>query len=154
MATPAVVGAAALLLQEQSTLTPDQVKARLMHIGDQDERHLGSFPHRRGCHTCRRTSPSTYDLFSVRSGLLNVQAATTSTELAPATVGSALSPTAVYNPQTGTVSLVYGNSTRGAKLGGLGIVGGLGHLGRVGIFGREWHLPWSGAVRCPGTTTR
>ena len=30
MATPAVAGAAALLLQEQSTLTPDQVKARLM----------------------------------------------------------------------------------------------------------------------------
>ena len=30
MATPAVAGAAALLLQEHSTLTPDQVKARLM----------------------------------------------------------------------------------------------------------------------------
>src|SRR5215467_1048225 len=30
MATPAVAGAAAILLQEQNTLTPDQVKARLM----------------------------------------------------------------------------------------------------------------------------
>ena len=30
MATPAVAGAVALMLQEQSTLTPDQVKARLM----------------------------------------------------------------------------------------------------------------------------
>src|ERR1035437_1107795 len=30
MATPAVAGAAAVLLQEQSTLSPDQVKARLM----------------------------------------------------------------------------------------------------------------------------
>ena len=30
MATPAVAGAVALMLQEQNSLTPDQVKARLM----------------------------------------------------------------------------------------------------------------------------
>jgi serine protease AprX len=30
MATPAVAGAVALILQEQNSLTPDQVKARLM----------------------------------------------------------------------------------------------------------------------------
>lgn len=52
-----------------------------------------------------------YDLFSVGSGLLNVQAAVANTDLAPATIGSALSPAAVYNPQTHTVSLVNGNST-------------------------------------------
>src|SRR6202007_1222744 len=50
-----------------------------------------------------------YDLFSVGSGLLNVQAAISNSDLAPGNVGTALSPTAVYN--NGTVSLVYGNST-------------------------------------------
>ena len=41
MATPAVVGAAALLLQEQSTLTPDQVKARLMQTATKMNVSLG-----------------------------------------------------------------------------------------------------------------
>ena len=40
MATPAVVGAAALLLQEQPTLTPDQVKARLMKTAYKMAHHL------------------------------------------------------------------------------------------------------------------
>ena len=52
-----------------------------------------------------------YDLFSVGSGVLNVQAAVSNNDLAPATQGSALSPSAIYNAQNGTVSLVYGNST-------------------------------------------
>jgi len=52
-----------------------------------------------------------YDLFSMGSGLLNLQAAIANTDLAPATVGSALSPSVVYNPVTGTVSLVNGNTS-------------------------------------------
>ena len=108
MATPAVVGAVALMLQEQSALTPDQVKARLMKTATK----MYSFglvstsayvPH------LNFTFVDFYDLFSVGSGLLNVQAATSNTDLAPATVGSALSPSVVYNPQTGVVSLVNGN---------------------------------------------
>jgi serine protease AprX len=110
MATPAVVGAAALMLQEQPTLTPDQVKARLMKTTSK----MNSFglvtssayvPH------LLQTFLSTYDLFSDGSGLLNVQSAIASSDLASANVGAALSPTAVYNPQTGGVSLVYGNSS-------------------------------------------
>ena len=39
-----------------------------------------------------------YDLFSVGSGLLDMQSAVANTDLAPATVGAALSPSVVYNP--------------------------------------------------------
>jgi len=106
MATPAVVGAVALLLQEQSTLTPDQVKARLMKTAYKMGLTSTSawVPH------LSQNFTDFYDLFSVGSGLLNVQAAVANSDLAPATVGSALSPSAVYNPTTGTVSMVYGNS--------------------------------------------
>jgi serine protease AprX len=111
MATPAVAGAAALLLQEQSTLTPDQVKARLMLSSTKLATSFGLFSTSAWVPHLSQTFTSSYDLFSTGSGLMNVQAATTSTALAPATVGSALSPTAVYNSQSGAVSLVYGNST-------------------------------------------
>jgi len=111
MATPAVVGAAALLLQEQSTLTPDQVKARLMLSATKLTAAFGLFSTSAWVPHLSQNFTSTYDLFSAGSGLLNVQAATSSTVLAPATVGSALSPTAVYNVQANTVSMVYGNST-------------------------------------------
>jgi serine protease AprX len=107
MATPAVAGAAALLLEEQSTLTPDQVKARLMKTAYK----MGMFSTSAYVPHLFMSFVDFYDLFSVGSGLLNVQAATANTDLAPAGVGSALSPYAVYNQQTGVVSLVYGNGT-------------------------------------------
>jgi serine protease AprX len=106
MATPAVAGAAALLLQEQSTLTPDQVKARLMKTAYK----LGFFSTSAYVPHLFLSFLNFYDLFSVGSGLLNVQSAIANNDLAPATVGSALSPSAVYNPLTHTVSLVEGNS--------------------------------------------
>ena len=107
MATPAVAGAAALLLQEQSTLTPDQVKARLMKTAYKMGLTSTSayVPH------LLQTFLSFYDLFSNGSGLLNVQTAINNTDLAPATVGAALSPSVSYNAQTHTVSLVEGNLT-------------------------------------------
>jgi serine protease AprX len=107
MATPAVVGAAALMLQENPALTPDQVKARLMQTTyKMDLTSTSAYvPH------LLQTFIDTYDLFSVGSGLLDVQTAINSNALAPSNVGAALSPTAVYNPQTGVVTLVYGNSS-------------------------------------------
>ena len=107
MATPAVAGAAALLLQEQSTLTPDQVKARLMKTAYK----MGLFSSSAYVPHLFMSFLNFYDLFSVGSGLLNVQSAIANNDLAPATVGSALSPTAVYNPLTHTITLVKGNST-------------------------------------------
>ena len=107
MATPAVAGAAALMLEEQNTLTPDQVKARLMKTAYK----MGVFSTSAYVPHLFMSFVDFYDLFSVGSGLLNVQAATANTDLAPAGVGSALSPYAVYNQQTGVVSLIYGNGT-------------------------------------------
>jgi serine protease AprX len=107
MATPAVAGAAALLLDEQGSLTPDQVKARLMKTAYK----MGMFSTSAYVPHLFQTFLNFYDLFSVGSGLLNVQSAIANNDLAPATVGSALSPSAVYNPVTHTISLLQGNST-------------------------------------------
>ncbi len=107
MATPAVSGAVALLLQQNSGLTPDQVKARLMKTTYKlfPTSTVAWVPH------LSQNFTSTYDLLSVGSGLLNLQTAINNTDLAPSTVGAALSPSVVYNPNTGAVSLVNGNSS-------------------------------------------
>ncbi len=81
MATPAVAGAVALLLQEQSTLTPDQVKARLMKTAYK----MGLISTSAWVPHLSQNFLDFYDLFSVGSGLLNVQAAVANTDLAPAT---------------------------------------------------------------------
>ena len=107
MATPVVSGAVALLLQEQNTLTPDQIKARLMKTA----RKMGLVSTSAYVPHLFQSFLDFYDLFSVGSGLLNIQAAIVNTDMAPSNVGAALSPAAVYNPQNGTVSLVYGNSS-------------------------------------------
>jgi len=107
MATPAVAGAAALLLQEQNTLTPDQVKARLMR----NSYKMGLTSTAAWVPHLSQTFTSMYDLFSVGSGLLNVQNAVADTNLAPSTLGAALSPTASYNILNGVVSMGNGNSS-------------------------------------------
>src|SRR5580658_1464326 len=100
MATPVVSGAVALLLQENGNLTPDQVKARLMQTTN------GSFPTSTvvSVPALDETFTEYYDLFSVGSGLLNVQSAMSDNSLAPGNVGAALSPYVVYNSSTGNVN--------------------------------------------------
>jgi len=99
MAAPMVSGAAALLLQSSPNLTPDQVKARLMHTASK------SFPT-----TSVATDPVTgaiytsqYDIFSVGAGYLDISAALASTTVF---TGSAQSPVATRNPQTKVTSVV------------------------------------------------
>jgi len=101
MATPMVSGAVALLLQKNPNLTPDQVKARLMKTATKN------FPS-----TSIATDPatsitytSTYDLFTVGAGYLDVWAALTDRSVA---TGSALSPAAVYDLTSGSTSLTFG----------------------------------------------
>jgi serine protease AprX len=111
MATPVVSGAVALLIQQNGNLTPDQVKARLMQstYANFSGSTVASVP------SLNQTFTEYYDLFSVGSGLLNMQAALSDNSLAPGNVGAALSPSAVYNPSNGTVSLVNGNNSVPAR---------------------------------------
>ena len=105
MATPVVSGAVALMLQRNPALTPDQVKARLMKSAYKTFPQYSSY-----------TDPSTgitytdqYDIFTIGAGYLDIQAALSSTDLAPATVGIAMSP-AVALDGSGNVYLVTGSS--------------------------------------------
>jgi serine protease AprX len=114
-----VGGAAALLLQQQPSLTPDQVKARLMKTATKN------FPS-----TSVSVDPvtgiaytSTYDLFTIGAGYLDVWAALNNTDVAS---GTALSPTASYDSTTGNTSVVIapGSVWQNAIIWGTGIVWG------------------------------
>jgi serine protease AprX len=111
MATPVVSGAAALLLQQNGNLTPDQVKALLMQTT------YGNFPTSTVVSVpgLNQTFTEYYDVFSVGSGLLNVQSALWDNNLAPGNLGAALSPSVVYGASSGNVSLVNGNSSVSAR---------------------------------------
>jgi serine protease AprX len=147
MATPAVAGAVALMLQEHSSLTPDQVKGRLMKTAYK----MGLVSTNAFVPHLSQTFTSAYDLFSVGSGLMNVQAAITNTDTAPATVGAALSPTAVYNAMNGAVTLVYGNTSVASNsvvwgtsvVWGSSVVWGASEVsGSSVVWGSS--LPWNG----------
>ena len=107
MATPVVSGAAALILEQNSNLTPDQVKARLMQTTYQ------SFPNSSviTVSALDETFTEYYDLFSVGTGLLDMQPAVSDNLLAPSNVGAALSPSVSYNASNNTVTLADGNSS-------------------------------------------
>jgi serine protease AprX len=145
MATPAVAGAVALLLQQNSALTPDQVKARLMKTAYKvfPTSTVARVPH------LYQNFTEFYDLFSVGSGYLDLQAALANTDVAPATVGSALSPSVVYNSSNGTVSLVNGNSTilPGSVVWGSSVVWGTSVVWGANVTGSSvvWGtaLPWN-----------
>ncbi|HEV7553378.1 MAG TPA: S8 family peptidase [Candidatus Angelobacter sp.] len=98
MATGVVSGAVADLLQAHPLLTPDQVKTRLMKTASK------SFPTTSSVYdsTSGMTYTSQYDIFTVGAGYVDVAAALASTELSS---GTAKSPTAVYNSNTGNVTL-------------------------------------------------
>ena len=104
MAAPVVSAAAALVLQKFPTLTPDQVKARLMRTATK------TFPL-----SSTTTDPVTYvsytsqyDVFTVGAGYLDVWAALNDTTPMTGTA-LALSPTVVLSPYN-VISLVYGNN--------------------------------------------
>ena len=141
MATPVVSGAAALLLQANGKLTPDQVKARLMKTA------YKAFPS-----TSTTVDPVTaatyvsqYDIFTVGAGYLDVGAALASSDLA---TGNALSPTAVYDSTQNAVYLVNaaGSTWDSSVLWGTSVVWG------TNVFVNGTSVVWGGSV-CWGTST-
>jgi serine protease AprX len=104
MATPVVTGAVALMLQKNPSLTPDTVKARLMKTAAKN------FPMASVAvdPTTGQAYPSTYDIFTIGSGYLDVVAALANTDVAQS---SAASPSVAYNLFTKTASLQSNSST-------------------------------------------
>ena len=140
MAAPVVSGAAALLLEQNGALTPDQVKARLMKTAGK------SFPA-----ASVAIDPQTgisytsfYDPFTVGAGYLDIQAALNNTDLAEL---SALSPRASYDPGTGIVSV-------GHDRGGLWSSGPLWNLSVVwgGILTAKSDAAWDSNATAPAGT--
>jgi len=103
MATGVVSGMAADLLQAHPTLTPDQVKARLMKTASK------SFPQSSSVYdpTTGNTYVDYYDVFTVGAGYVDLAAALASNDTAK---GTAMSPTAVLSSD-GSVYLTRDSSS-------------------------------------------
>jgi serine protease AprX len=99
MATPMVSGAAALMIEQDPTLTPDTVKARLMQTATKN------FPA-----TSVAIDPVTgvaytseYDAFTIGAGYLDIMGALPSTDVATA---GTQSPTVFYDAASGNAYIV------------------------------------------------
>jgi len=92
MATPMVAGAAALMIQNDPSLTPDTIKARMMKTA------WKGYPASSSAHSLTGADfLSQDDIFTVGAGYLDLDAALHNVDIAD---GSATSPTAVFNPVT------------------------------------------------------
>ena len=111
MAAPMVSGAAALLLQQNPAITPDQVKARLMMTAFKNlvPAAIATDP------TTGQTFNLQADIFTVGSGYLDIQAALAGTSLAPATLGSAMSPIAALDANGNVILHPNGSSVIGSQ---------------------------------------
>jgi serine protease AprX len=147
MAAPMVSGTVALMLQKNSALTPDQVKARLMKSA-----YKVFPPYSTATDLVTGTTyTSQSDIFTVGAGYLDVQAVLASTDLAPSTSGSAQSP-AVALDASGNVVLVNGSSVvwGNSVLWGTSVVWGTSVLWGTNVSGQS--VLWGSSV-CWGAST-
>ena len=116
MATPVVSGAAALMIQRDPTLTPDLVKARLMKSAFKGFRAYGASADSLG-----NVYNNQADVFTYGAGYLDVNAALNNTDTG---AGFALSPTAVYNSVTHTVTLTNTTLSSNSVVWGSSVIWG------------------------------
>jgi serine protease AprX len=148
MAAPMVSGAAALLLQQNPSLAPDQVKARLMKTAYKVFPSSSSYSDP----STGITYTSYYDIFTVGAGYLDVWAALNNNDVAPATAGSALSPTAVFNTSTNQVYMSYGNSVIwGTTNWGSSVVWGTSVIWGTTTSGQS--VLWGASTACWNSST-
>jgi serine protease AprX len=108
MATPIVAGAAALMLQNDSTLTPDTIKARMMKTAWKG--HPGNSW---AYDVWGRSYFSQYDVFTIGAGYLDIYSSLKSIDIIN---GGASSPVVNFNATTGKAtlsnsqSITWGNS--------------------------------------------
>jgi len=112
MSTPVVSGAAALMLQKNPALTPDQVKARLMKSA-----WKGFSQYSWSTDLLGNVYNNEYDVFTYGAGYLDIDAALNNMDLAN---GLALSPTATIHPN-GNVTIA---NTSSSAFGGTSVVWG------------------------------
>lgn len=111
MAAPMVSGAAALLLEKKPSLTPDQVKARLMKTAFKNLMPAAV--------TTDPTTGQTFnlqaDIFTVGAGYLDIKAALASDDLVPGWMGSAMSPGATLDRKGNVLLVPNGASLLGSR---------------------------------------
>ncbi|MGA7301976.1 MAG: S8 family peptidase, partial [Candidatus Sulfotelmatobacter sp.] len=98
MAAGVVSGAVADILQKTPSLTPDQVKARLMKTAWKSLPSYSSYTDP----VSGITYTDQYDVFTVGAGYVDLEAALANTDLAK---GTAMSPTATFNASNNSVYL-------------------------------------------------
>lgn len=99
MAAPMVSGTAALLLQQNPSLTPDQIKAELMLTASKTFPAYSTYTDP----TSAITYTEQYDVFTVGAGYLDIQAALANTN---SFTGVATSPMVAYDSTTQSVYFV------------------------------------------------
>ncbi len=136
MATGVASGAVALLLNANPALTPDQVKALMMETANK-----AVLPQTSSVTDAGNTYVAHNDVFTVGAGYLDIGAAVRIAKSTAFPLGSAMSPIALYDPNSGDVGLVTDSTAlwgRTALWGASGVYGANAFVGgSTALWGRD-----------------